>query len=93
MASVVLEDIRRSFARLIALYEGEKQRNEVLAGRLSESEAAVETYRKQIEELTRQIDNLKLSGAFNPSSNREARARLDALIAEIDRCIGFLENQ
>ena len=92
MAAVVLEDIRQSFAKLIALYEGEKQRNEELAGRLAESEAAVGAYRKQIEELTRQIDNLKLSGAFGSSPNRDARARLDALIAEIDICIGFLEN-
>ena len=89
----MLEDIRNDITRLIALYEGEKQRSDELAIRLQQSEEAAKNYREQIGQLTRQIDNLKLSSAFSSAgSNQEARARIDKLIAEIDKCIKLLEN-
>lgn len=89
----MLEDIRKDITRLIALYEGEKQRSDELAIRLQQSEDAAKNYREQIEQLTRQIDNLKLSSAFAASGpNPEAKARLDRIIAEIDKCIKLLES-
>lgn len=89
----MLEQIKEDITRLIALYEGEKQRADELAARLQECEASAESYRRQINELNHQIDNLKLSGAFTGTGdNAEAKARIARLIAEIDKCIKLLEK-
>lgn len=89
----MLEDIKNSITKLIALYESEKQRSDELAERLAQSEKAVSSYKEQIIDLTRQIDNLRLSNAFCPSGpTEEAKARLDSLIREIDRCIKLMES-
>ena len=90
----MLEDIQKNFERIIALYEGEKEKNLSLLSRLTESETANETYRKQIAELERQIENLKLAEAFlmPAGSADEARKRIDSLIKEISKCISLLEK-
>ena len=53
-----------------------------------------ETYRKQITELERTIDNLKLADAFKSGNadNTEARKKIDKLIKEIDKCITLMEG-
>ena len=65
-----------------------------LAKELRESQDQNETYRKQILELERQIDNLKLSEAFKGSAGNgnEARKKVDALLREIDRCIKLIKG-
>lgn len=89
----MLEGVRQKITQLISLYEGEKQRADELAARLSAREEEVEAYRKQITELNRKIDNLKLSGAFTSGAgNAAAKERIEKLIREIDKCIGLLEK-
>ena len=51
-----------------------------------------ETYRKQITELERQIDNLKLAEAFKAAGSPEAKKKINSLMKEIDRCITLLEG-
>ena len=89
----MLESIRQNITKLIALYEGEKQRADDLSARLSASEEQNETYRKQITDLNRKIDNLKLTEALAAGGgNPAARERIEKLIREIDRCINLLEK-
>lgn len=89
----MLEEIRADITRLIALYEGEKQRADALAQDLQKCLAQVGEYRTQITELNSQIDNLKLSGAFTGAGDTvQAKARLDKLIREVDKCIKLLEH-
>lgn len=90
----MLEEIQKNFERVIALYESEKEANTGLRSKLEASEAANETYRKQITELERQIDNLRLAEAFlTPSGSSEgARERIEKLIKEINKCISLLEK-
>lgn len=89
----MLEGIRQNITKLIALYEGEKQRADALEADLAASRQEAETYRKQITELNRKIDNIKLSGAFtSEGGNPAAKERLDKLIKEIDKCIRLLEK-
>ena len=89
----MLEDIRADINRLIALYEGEKGRADALAAKLSESEAAVKSYKEQITDLNGQIDNLRLQYAFTGSGDPvAAKEKLDKLIREIDKCIKLLEK-
>ena len=90
----MLEDIQKNFERVIALYEGERQACESLRARLAESEASNDTYRKQVAELERQIENLRLAEAFlTPTgSSDSAKERIDKLIKEINKCISLLEK-
>jgi phage shock protein A len=90
----MLEDIQKNFESLIALYESEREANIGLRSRLAASEASNETCRKQITELERQVENLKLAEAFlTPTgSSDSAKERIDRLIKEIDKCISLLEK-
>ncbi|MBQ9474835.1 MAG: hypothetical protein IJU69_01075 [Bacteroidales bacterium] len=89
----MLEPLKENIAKLISLYEAQKQRSEQLAEKLSESESSLEACRRQITELERQIDNLKLGSAFaSGGGNPLAKERLTKLIAEIDKCIKLLQG-
>ena len=89
----MLEEVRKDIARLVALYEGEKRRADDLSAALQGSREELETCRKQIAELNRQIDNQRLTSAFLAGgSNSAAKDRLTRLIGEIDKCIALLEG-
>lgn len=90
----MLEEIQKNFERVIALYEGEREANAGLRSKLAASEASNEAYRKQITELEREIDNLKLAEAFlTPTGGSDsAKERIDKLIKEINKCISLLEK-
>lgn len=90
----MLEDIKKNIERLIALYEGERQRNRKLLSDLGDRDAEIAAYRKQIADLERQVDNLKLTEAFlaPAGSDSSAREKIDRMITSIDRCISLLEK-
>ena len=89
----MLETVKEKITQLIAAYESEKSKRLKLQSELEQARAENETCRKQIIELERQIDNLKLTEAFKASgSNPEARKKIDSLIKEIDKCISLMEG-
>jgi predicted nucleic acid-binding Zn-ribbon protein len=90
----MLDTLKQPIVKLIAAYETEKSERERLAKELQESQDQNETYRKQILELERQIDNLKLSEAFKGTAGNgsEAKKKVDALLREIDRCIKLIKG-
>ena len=88
----MLEDINDKITKLIALYEGERQRAESLAAELSESRKALQERQIQIAELKNKIENMQLQSAFTAGGTPEAKARITALIREIDKCIALLEE-
>ena len=90
----MLEDIRKNINRLIALYEAEKAENENLRSQLSESRAAVNSYREQISGLEEQRETLRLTQAFTAGGNMPSasKEKIDRMIKEIDRCISLLEK-
>ena len=90
----MLEDIKKNIERLIALYENEKRQREKLVLELKRREAEIEDCRKQIADLERQVDNLKLTEAFlaPAGSDSSAREKIDRMITSIDRCISLLEK-
>lgn len=90
----MLEDLKKNFERIIALYESEKKRADTLSAKLEASETANTSYRKQISELERQIEDLKLAEAFLTTSGTPegAKDRIDKLIKEINKCITLLEK-
>lgn len=88
-----INELRSNIARLIALYEAEKQRADSLASKLSVSEGEILKCREQITDLNLQIDNQRLMSAFLAGGDRvQAKERISRLIREIDKCIKLLES-
>lgn len=91
----MIEGIKDNFARIISLYEEEKQRADSLAARLAQKDESLDACKEQIAELNKQIDSLKLFSVFTSSSegdNSVAKERIEKLIREIDKCISLLED-
>lgn len=89
----MLEEIRNNFQKLVSMYETEKQRADALAEKLVHCEEKSKLYKEQITELNQQIDNLKLRSAFTAGGdNSVAKASIDKLVREIDKCIKALEK-
>ena len=90
----MLETVKDRIRQLIAAYESERMERKKLQTELEQTRLQNEAYRKQIIELERQIDNLKLTEAFMAGSNDTAAAKkkIDRLIKEIDRCITLMEG-
>lgn len=90
----MLDTIKQKIKQLIAAYETEKTERIKLQLELEQSKQQNEAYRKQIIELERQIDNLKLAEAFTAkgTTGADAKKKIDSLIKEIDRCITLMEG-
>ena len=90
----MLETVKDRIRQLIAAYESERMERIKLQTELEQTRLQNEAYRKQIIELERQIDNLKLTEAFKAGSSDTAAAKkkIDSLIREIDRCISLMEG-
>ena len=90
----MLDTLKQPIVKLIAAYETEKSDRERLAKELEEVKQQNETYRKQILELERQIDNPKLSEAFKATAGNgaDAKKKVNALLKEIDKCIKLIEG-
>ena len=89
-----LETVKEKITRLIAAYETEKMEREKLQAELEQTRTQNENYRKQIIELERQIDNLKLTEAFmaGGADTAAAKKKINSLMKEIDRCIALMEG-
>ena len=89
----MLEEVRNHIEQLIARYEAVKAENEKLRHELRASEETGAALRKQLEELESEIETRKLAAAFGGENARlEAKAKVDTLIKEIDKCISYLEE-
>ena len=89
----MLEDIKTNIEKLISHYEREKSRADGLAADLAAAKAELEAAKAHARDLDAQIDNLKLQFAFSGAGDpAEAKARINKLIREIDRCIKLLES-
>ena len=90
----MLDTVKQKIKQLIAAYEAEKSERTRLQAALDQAMSQNDAYRKQITELERQIDNLKLAEAFKArgEGSPEAKKKINSLIKEIDRCITLLEG-
>ena len=81
----MIDKLKKRIQQLISAYETERECRKRLEVELEKSENQNESYRKQIIELERTIDNLKLADAFKSggTDNTEARKKIDKLIKEI----------
>ena len=90
----MLETVKERIKQLIAAYETEKMERIRLQSELEQTRVQNDTYRKQIIELERQIDNQKLTEAFmaGGTDSAAAKKKIDSLMKEIDRCIKLMEG-
>lgn len=88
----MLDQVRAYIEQLIARYEAEKTENEKLRRELRACEETGATLKKQITELESEIETRKLAEAFCAVAPADAKAKVDTLIKEIDRCISCLEE-
>ena len=90
----MLDAVKQKITQLIAAYESEKAECKRLREELEKSSTQNDAYKKQITELERTIDNLKLADAFKAGNadNAEAKKKIDKLIKEIDKCITLMEG-
>ena len=90
----MLDTIKQRMKQLIAAYESERMERENLQAAVAKYQEREEAYKKQIIELERQLDNLKLTEAFKASSGNspEAKKKINNLIKEIDKCISLMEG-
>ena len=90
----MIDKVKEKIQKLIAAYESERAQRIRLESELEKSESQNEEYRKQITELERTIDNLRLADAFKAGNadNTEAKKKIDRLIKEIDKCITLMEG-
>ena len=90
----MLETVKERIKQLIAAYETEKMERIRLQSELEQTRVQNDTYRKQIIELERQIDNQKLTEAFmaGGTDTAAAKKKIDSLMKEIDRCIKLTEG-
>ena len=90
----MLETVKQKIRQLIAAYEAEKMERIRLQAALDQVQTQNEAYRKQIIELERQIDNLKLTEAFmaGGADTAAAKKKINSLMKEIDRCIALMEG-
>ena len=90
----MIDKLKERIQQLIAAYESERAERIRLEAELDRPESQNTEYRKQITELERTIDNLKLADAFKAGNadNTEARKKIDKLIKEIDKCITLMEG-
>lgn len=90
----MLEAVKKQITQLIAAYESQKDECERCRAELQRCQSENEAYRKQIIELERQIDNLKLTEAFmaGGADTAAAKKKINSLMKEIDRCIALMEG-
>ena len=90
----MLDNIRQQYIRLVSAYESEKAERLSLEEENRRLSQLCKTREEKITELEKKIDNLKLANAFSGADERtpEAKKKIEALVKEIDRCIGLMEG-
>ena len=88
----MLEEVRAQIEQLIARLEAVSAQNNALRLELQEHIQAEQALKARIAEMESEIDSLQFAKAFSAACGPEARAKVDSLIKDIDRCITALEE-
>ena len=88
----MLEDVRKNIEQLIARYEAVKAENNALRLELQACKETGDAQKAKIMELESEVSTLHLTQAFNAAPGSDAKAKVDSLIKEIDKCISALEE-
>lgn len=94
MEKDLIEELRRKVAVIISRYETLEAENATLKESLSQCKNELTNYKEKTDILEKQIDNLRLTKAFENTSadSADAKRKVRSLVREIDRCIALLNN-
>ena len=92
----LIAGIEQKIARLQLRAESLEMENRQLKSRLQETETALGLQKRKIKELENKNSILKVSGSINRNGEKQqaqrARAVIDGLVREIDRCLLLLDD-
>jgi hypothetical protein len=93
-AAQLIEMLTSKTHQLIGLYHAEKRGREQMALRNAELEVALAASHAKIGLLEEDIKQLKLANGLlsGTQSGREAKAKINEIVREIDRCIALLNE-
>lgn len=91
----LVSGIEQKALGLRKILERMEMENRQLKSRVGELEVSLELYKQKVKELENKNSILKVSGSLNRSTDKQesqkAKAFIDGLIKEIDRCLMLLE--
>lgn len=71
--------------------------NRQLKSKLQEMQVSLDVYKQKVKELENKNSILKVSGSLNRDTGKQesqkARAFIDGMVKEIDRCLKLLDQQ
>lgn len=90
----MVSGIEYKIRKVIDQYEALTSEKDKLNEELTNLKQINETQKKEIEQLENKIELLKLANPASQSGgDREAKARVNELLREIDKCIGLLNTK
>ncbi len=91
----LVSGIEQKALGLRRILERMEMENRQLKSRVGELEVSLELYKQKVKELENKNSILKVSGSLNRNTDKQesqkAKAFIDGLIKEIDRCLMLLE--
>ncbi len=91
----LVSGIEQKALGLRKILERMEMENRQLKSRVGELEVSLELYKQKVKELENKNSILKVSGSLNRNTDKQesqkAKAFIDGLIKEIDRCLMLLE--
>ena len=94
---VLVSGIEQKAVSLRGRLSGVEMENRQLKAKLQELQVSLEVYKQKVKELENKNSILKVSGRLNRNPGRQesqkARAFIDGMVKEIDRCLRLLDQQ
>lgn len=89
----MLQSLENNINALVAAYETQKNRADVLEKELQSVRASEEEARNKVKELEEKVDSLSLRSVFTNTSgeNTEAKRKVQMLIEQIDKALELLK--
>ena len=93
----LVSGIEQKALGLRKILERMEMENRQLKSRVGELEVSLELYKQKVKELENKNSILKVSGSLNRNPGKQdsqkARAFIDGMVKEIDRCLTLLDQE
>ena len=94
---VLVSGIEQKAVSLRGRLSGVEMENRQLKAKLQELQVSLEVYKQKVKELENKNSILKVSGSLNRDTGKQesqkAKAFIDGMVKEIDRCLKLLDQQ
>ena len=94
---LLVSGIEQKAAALRERLSSMEMENRQLKAKLQEMQVSLDVYKQKVKELENKNSILKVSGSLNRDTGKQesqkARAFIDGMVKEIDRCLKLLDQQ